>query len=171
MQIRYLTHGGETQRKADREGIDASGICRMGLDSYLNVIFPDVDDRIHDKAIEEAKGTANSYLFRRTKSLSVAFWHRPSQRRKVESKPSAWRMLSSWSGFCSVCAALVTSFPIMTCSKVSKKPSFPEKRGRLSRQSRREPGQVRVRQPIRNEARERAKSLRQASACVLDCLL
>ena len=40
----------ETSEIAERAGIDkATGIPRTGLDEYLNVIFPDIDDWVHDK--------------------------------------------------------------------------------------------------------------------------
>ncbi len=41
----------ETKELADKAGIDKdTGICRTGLEEYLAVIFPDVDDWVHDKA-------------------------------------------------------------------------------------------------------------------------
>ena len=40
----------ETKELADKAGIDKdTGICRTGLEEYLAVIFPDVDDWVHDK--------------------------------------------------------------------------------------------------------------------------
>ena len=41
----------ETEEDAIKAGKDANGICRTGLDVYLKVIFPGVDDWIHDKSI------------------------------------------------------------------------------------------------------------------------
>ena len=42
----------ETTAAALDAGRDAdTGVCRTGLDKYLEVIFPDVDDWIHDKSI------------------------------------------------------------------------------------------------------------------------
>ena len=43
----------ETQEIADKSGLDPTGICRTGLDTYLAKIFPDVDDWIHDKSMKE----------------------------------------------------------------------------------------------------------------------
>lgn len=41
----------ETQEKANKSGIDkATGICRTGLEEYLNVIFPEYK-WIHDKSL------------------------------------------------------------------------------------------------------------------------
>lgn len=43
----------ETKEMAIREGKDAdTGICRTGLDEYLQVIFPDTNDWIHNKIID-----------------------------------------------------------------------------------------------------------------------
>ena len=42
----------ETKAAAQKAGIDrATGLHRTGLDEYLKVIFPDVDDWIHNKEI------------------------------------------------------------------------------------------------------------------------
>ncbi len=45
---------------------DPSGLCRTGLDSYLQVIFPEVRDWVHDRAIPGAlgklKGKRPAYL-------------------------------------------------------------------------------------------------------------
>ena len=42
----------ETKAAAQKAGIDrATGLHRSGLDEYLKVIFPDVNDWIHDKVI------------------------------------------------------------------------------------------------------------------------
>lgn len=42
----------ETAEAAKKDGKDpTTGICRTGLEEYLNVIFPNVDDWIHDKSI------------------------------------------------------------------------------------------------------------------------
>lgn len=42
----------ETTEAAQKAGIDKdTGLPRTGLDGYLKVIFPDVDDWIHDKPI------------------------------------------------------------------------------------------------------------------------
>ncbi len=48
----------EAQVMADRDGADPSGLCRTGLDTYLRVIFPSVDDWVHNKAIKGAEGAA-----------------------------------------------------------------------------------------------------------------
>ena len=51
----------ETEALAKRAGIDKdTGLHRTGLENYLKVIFPDVDDQIHDKAI----GNVNGKLYR-----------------------------------------------------------------------------------------------------------
>ena len=51
----------ETEALAKRAGIDKdTGLHRTGLENYLKVIFPDVDDWIHDKAI----GNVNGKLYR-----------------------------------------------------------------------------------------------------------
>ena len=43
----------ETKEAAQKAGIDAdTGLHRTGLDEYLAVIFPEVNDWIHDKAID-----------------------------------------------------------------------------------------------------------------------
>ncbi len=42
----------ETSEAAKKAGIDLdTGICRTGLNEYLSVIFPNVNDWIHDEAI------------------------------------------------------------------------------------------------------------------------
>ena len=42
----------ETQEDAIKSGIEPdTGLCRTGLDEYLKVIFPEVNDWIHDKTI------------------------------------------------------------------------------------------------------------------------
>lgn len=42
----------EDKEKALKAGIDAeTGLCRTGLDEYLNVIFPNINDWVHDKQI------------------------------------------------------------------------------------------------------------------------
>lgn len=42
----------ETEEDARRSGIEKqTGLCRTGLETYLKVIFPDVDDWIHDVPI------------------------------------------------------------------------------------------------------------------------
>lgn len=42
----------ETQEIADKEGTNKiTGLCRTGLDTYLKVIFPKVNDWIHDECI------------------------------------------------------------------------------------------------------------------------
>lgn len=47
----------ETKEQAAKAGIDpVTHICRTGLDEYLNMIFPEVDDWIHDKAFGEHGG-------------------------------------------------------------------------------------------------------------------
>lgn len=44
----------ETKEQVMKAGLDpVTGICRTGLDEYLEVIFPEVDDWIHDKAFGE----------------------------------------------------------------------------------------------------------------------
>ncbi len=48
----------ETQAMADRDGLDPSGVCRTGLDAYLQAIFPEVADWVHDKVIKGAEGAA-----------------------------------------------------------------------------------------------------------------
>ena len=43
----------ETKELAQKAGIDKdTGLHRNGLDEYLNVIFPHVNDWIHDKSID-----------------------------------------------------------------------------------------------------------------------
>lgn len=43
----------ETKEKAQKAGIDNdTGIIRTGLDEYLEVIFPEIKDWIHDKVID-----------------------------------------------------------------------------------------------------------------------
>ena len=43
----------ETREKAISAGIDAdTGVCRTGLEEYLQVIFPNTNDWIHDKIID-----------------------------------------------------------------------------------------------------------------------
>ena len=47
----------ETSVLAEKAGIDEdTGLHRTGLDDYLKVIFPDVDDWVHDKAIGKSNG-------------------------------------------------------------------------------------------------------------------
>jgi hypothetical protein len=47
----------ETVAMAEKEGIDReTGWHKTGLEEYLKVIFPVIDDWIHDKAIGEVKG-------------------------------------------------------------------------------------------------------------------
>lgn len=42
----------ENKEKALKAGIDIeTGLCRTGLDEYLNVIFPNINDWVHDKQI------------------------------------------------------------------------------------------------------------------------
>lgn len=44
----------ETKEEAIKAGIDKeTGLKRTGLDEYLEVIFPDVDDWVHDKEIPD----------------------------------------------------------------------------------------------------------------------
>ncbi len=53
----------ETDYMAQKAGIDKdTGIHRTGLEVYLKVIFPDIDDWIHDKAIGMVNG--EKYLSR-----------------------------------------------------------------------------------------------------------
>ena len=48
----------ETSAMAKKAGIDKdTGLHRTGLEDYLKVIFPEVDDWIHDKALGEVNGT------------------------------------------------------------------------------------------------------------------
>ena len=43
----------ETREDAAKAGIDLdTGVCRTGLDEYLEVIFPDVHDWVHDQSIK-----------------------------------------------------------------------------------------------------------------------
>ena len=43
----------ETTELANKAGIDKdTGLLRTGLDEYLKVIFPDTNDWIHDKSLE-----------------------------------------------------------------------------------------------------------------------
>ena len=43
----------ETREDAAKAGVDLdTGVCRTGLDEYLEVIFPDVNDWIHDQSIK-----------------------------------------------------------------------------------------------------------------------
>jgi hypothetical protein len=47
----------ETSAKAKKAGIDRdTGLHRTGLDEYLSVIFPKIDDWIHDKGLGERNG-------------------------------------------------------------------------------------------------------------------
>lgn len=47
----------ETKKMALEAGLDpANGLHRTGLEEYLAVIFPEVDDWIHDKPIKELNG-------------------------------------------------------------------------------------------------------------------
>jgi len=47
----------ETSAKAKKAGIDnATGLHRTGLEEYLEVIFPETKDWIHDKALGEVNG-------------------------------------------------------------------------------------------------------------------
>lgn len=42
----------ENKEKALKAGIDTeTGLCRTGLDEYLNVIFPNINDWVHDKQV------------------------------------------------------------------------------------------------------------------------
>lgn len=42
----------ETKEQAMKAGNDAdTGVCRTGLDEYLQVIYPDTNDWVHDKSI------------------------------------------------------------------------------------------------------------------------
>ena len=42
----------KNKEKALKVGIDTeTGLCRTGLDEYLNVIFPNINDWVHDKQI------------------------------------------------------------------------------------------------------------------------
>ena len=46
----------ETKEMAIKAGSDeATGLCRTGLEEYLSVIFPDVDDWVHDKVFGATK--------------------------------------------------------------------------------------------------------------------
>ena len=47
----------ETERLAQKAGIDKETyLPRTGLNEYLNVIFPEIDDWVHDKAIGKING-------------------------------------------------------------------------------------------------------------------
>ena len=47
----------ETTAMAKKAGIDkATGLHRTGLEEYLKVIFPEIDDWIHDKTLGEVNG-------------------------------------------------------------------------------------------------------------------
>ena len=47
----------ETKEKAIKAGIDKdTGLHRTGLDEYLNAIFPDITDWVHDKSIGVLNG-------------------------------------------------------------------------------------------------------------------
>lgn len=47
----------ETQESAVKAGIDsATGLHRTGLEEYLKVIFPDINDWVHDHPIGEING-------------------------------------------------------------------------------------------------------------------
>ena len=47
----------ETSTKAEKAGIDkATGLHRTGLEEYLKVIFPTIDDWIHDRQLGEVNG-------------------------------------------------------------------------------------------------------------------
>jgi len=63
----------ETKSKAQKAGLDKdTGLHRTGLDEYLNVIFPETNDWIHDKALGTIDGV--SYLIRpdyRSESLKL----------------------------------------------------------------------------------------------------
>lgn len=52
----------ESRKKAEKEGIDkVTGLHRTGLEDYLAVIFPGVDDWIHNKSIGTINGEKCSY--------------------------------------------------------------------------------------------------------------
>lgn len=52
----------ETQAKTITKGVDkVTEISLTGLDKYLKVIFPDVDDWIHDKSIKKINGKKCSF--------------------------------------------------------------------------------------------------------------
>jgi len=43
----------ETTTMADKAGIDKdTGLCRTGLENYLKIIFPEINDWVHDKTID-----------------------------------------------------------------------------------------------------------------------
>lgn len=47
----------ETKEDAAKAGVDKdTGLCRTGLEEYLKIIYPDVDDWIHDKPIGKRDG-------------------------------------------------------------------------------------------------------------------
>lgn len=47
----------ETKAAAQKAGIDrATGLHRTGLDEYLEVIFPEVTDWVHNKGIRQSLG-------------------------------------------------------------------------------------------------------------------
>ena len=47
----------ETEEKAKKAGIDKdTGLHRTGLETYLKVIFPNIDDWVHDTSIQQLNG-------------------------------------------------------------------------------------------------------------------
>lgn len=64
----------ETKEKAKKAGIDPdTGLHRNGLDEYLEVIFPDTNDWIHDKMIDDLPNgiTSKRRPDYRSKSLNL----------------------------------------------------------------------------------------------------
>lgn len=55
----------ETKELADKAGVDQdTGVCRTGLEEYLAIIFPDVDDWVHDKTTGLLKPNGKKSLIR-----------------------------------------------------------------------------------------------------------
>ena len=64
----------ETSAKAKKDGLDPeTGLCRTGLDEYLSIIFPDVNDWIHDKIIENSNSKRRPDYRSETLKLIVEF--------------------------------------------------------------------------------------------------
>lgn len=52
----------ESQVIADKAGLDKdTNICRTGLDTYLQIIFPNITDWVHDKCIPKDLQISNEY--------------------------------------------------------------------------------------------------------------
>lgn len=62
----------ETKEQAKKAGIDKKyNICRTGLDEYLNIIFPDVNDWVHDKTVPALKGISRKRPDYRSEKLKM----------------------------------------------------------------------------------------------------